>query len=407
MKKERGKGISMDKKFSLTILMIHNYYQSKGGEDTVAENEKKMLEEQGHRVIFYSKSNNDIKQFGIWERLLLPIRAVFSLETYFEVKEIIKKEKVDILHIHNTLTLISPSVYHAAFACKVPVVQTLHNFRLICPSAVLFRKGNVCEECIRHGLGRSIKHRCYRSSYAQTVVSAAILKIHRWLRTYYRLHYICLTEFNKNKILEVNSLHPKIFNKKKFYVKPNFTTWEQEIIPFGERKKQFVFAGRMDKIKGIFHLLEAWKDIKQYDLIICGTGPEEEGCRKFVLDNKMENVKFQGLISNQAVMDIVSESRGFILLTNWYEGFPMSLVESFACGTPVIGSDFGNVGNIIKEGVTGIKVSIDSKDDLINAVLSISDMTESCRKEYELYYNSEVNYKNLMGIYQDIISKSG
>ena len=184
------------------ILQIHNFYQIPGGEDVVVRNEKRLLEEHGHKVYTYYRSNSELAKKGIVGKLFLPFTAVFSLKTYREVKKLIRENQIDIVHVHNTLTMVSPSVFYAAFRCKVPVVQTLHNFRMLCPAGSFFRDNVICEECVQHGMGCAIRHKCYRNSKLQSFVSAAILQIHRFVGTYRRVNFICLTEFNRKKLLE-------------------------------------------------------------------------------------------------------------------------------------------------------------------------------------------------------------
>ena len=179
------------------ILQIHNFYQIPGGEDVVVRNEKKLLEEHGHEVFTYYRSNKELNEGNKLKKLFIPFTAVYSLKTCREVKKIIRENKIDIVHVHNTLMMVSPSVFYAAFQCKVPVVQTLHNFRMLCPAGSFFRNNVICEECVDGGLKCAIRHKCYRGSKIQTMVSSAILWIHRFLGTYYRVNFICLTEFNK------------------------------------------------------------------------------------------------------------------------------------------------------------------------------------------------------------------
>ena len=151
------------------VLIVHNYYQIPGGEDTVVANEKKMLEDHGHEVVLYTRHNSELKTLSKLQKILLPISTVFNFQTYREVKKIIKEQKIEIVHVHNTLNLVSPSVYYAAFACHVPVVQTVHNFRLLCPGATFFRDGHVCEDCLSNGMVCAVKHKCYRGSTVQTL----------------------------------------------------------------------------------------------------------------------------------------------------------------------------------------------------------------------------------------------
>ncbi|MBY0145123.1 glycosyltransferase [Neobacillus niacini] len=204
------------------ILIVHNYYQIPGGEDTVVANEKKLLEEHGHQVVLYSRNNNELKGMAKLQKLCIPFSTVFSIRTYREVKNIIIKEKIDVVHVHNTLNLISPSVYYAAFSKNKPVIQTIHNFRLLCPAATFYREGRICEDCVDKGLKCAVSNKCYRGSRLQTLGCVFTLKLHRLLGTYKKLNYICLTEFNKEKLLMLNKGKKQLIDPNKVFVKPNF-----------------------------------------------------------------------------------------------------------------------------------------------------------------------------------------
>ena len=191
------------------VLIVHNYYQIPGGEDTVVRNEKELLEQHGHKVILYTRNNSELKNFSKGRKLLLPVTTVFNPRTYREIKKIIREEQIDIIHVHNTLNLISPAVYYAARSCRKPVVQTIHNFRLLCPGAAFYRDGHICEDCVQQGLQCAVKHSCYRNSRVQTLACVINIKFHRMTGIYRRIHYICLTEFNRGKLLQLPGLKPE------------------------------------------------------------------------------------------------------------------------------------------------------------------------------------------------------
>jgi glycosyltransferase involved in cell wall biosynthesis len=382
------------------VLIVHNYYQIPGGEDTVVANEKKLLEDNGHEVILYSRNNSELKGLKKIQKLFLPFITIFSLRTYIEVKKVIRKKKIDIVHVHNTLNLISPSVYYAAYSCEVPIVQTIHNFRLLCPGATFYRDGGTCEDCVNKGLKFALKHKCYRGSFVHTLACVIILKLYRMLGTYKKLNCICLTEFNKEKLLSLNQGIRWIINPDKVFIKPNFVDIKKKCIPYEKRKNQFIFAGRIDTLKGVHLLLEAWKQIDFADLIICGTGPEEDWINNYVTENQIKNVHMMGLIPNAETLDMIAESKALILPTQWYEGFPMTIVESFACGTPVIGSNIGNVENLLQNVDTGHTFRYDAVDSLVDTVKQFKGEDLNPRKLYELLYNSETNYELLMEIYK-------
>lgn len=381
------------------VLIVHNYYQIPGGEDTVIENEKNLLEANGHEVILYTRHNSELKNMSKLEKLLLPLSIIFNVRTYWEVRNLIKSEKIDVLHVHNTLNLISPSVYYAAFSKRIPVVQTIHNFRLLCPGAAFYRNGHVCEECVSKSLLCAVKHKCYRGSMIQTLACVISTSIHRMLGTYGKLNYICLTEFNKEKILNLRQV-----KKENVFVKPNFV----QAMPEGkinvQRKHQMVFAGRLDKLKGIDFLIRAWSKVKDVELklILCGTGPLEDWCKTYVAEHQLENIEIKGYVSNQDVKQLLGESEAMILPTQWYEGFPMTILEAFSVGTPVLGSDLGNVGKLIVQNVNGRCFAPDEQEELLDAVQSLNIDYAKVFQYFKDHYSAESNYQILKGIYEQV-----
>lgn len=408
------------------ILIVHNYYQIPGGEDTVVANEMKLLQNHGHEVVLYTRDNKEINSMGKIAKLGLFFMTIYNPRTARDIKRIIREENIDIVHVHNTLNLVSPAVYYAAISCKIPVVQTIHNYRLICPGALLYRNGSLCEECISSGIGCSLKYKCYRDSLLQTLTCAISLWVHRMGGIYKKINYICLTEFNKDKLLEANKKGKEIFDSNKMFVKPNFMVEQDyKIISASVRKRQILFAGRLDVSKGIDILLSAWtkieKDIVDIDaensdkvqLIICGSGPMEDWCKDYINTNNLRNVQFVGRVDHSEIMRYMSESMATILPTRWYEGFPMTIAESLSVGTPVIGPDMGNVGALIVEGVNGYKHS--SKDICVDELeANIADAISRCinsenmniyNTSYEVYknnYTDKKNYEILVEIYNTV-----
>lgn len=388
------------------VLIVHNYYQIPGGEDTVVENEKNLLLENGHEVLLYTRHNDEIKNKNIIGKLLLPLETIFSIKTYKEVKKIIKKEKIDIVHVHNTLPLVSPSVYYAAKKCKISVVQTIHNFRLLCPGATFTRDNKICEDCVEKSLLCSVKNKCYRGSFIQSLVSAFNLGFHRRIGTYKKVDgYIALTEFNKRKL-------KTLIEEEKIFVKPNFTYFEAIEMIEVEDRKYFLYLGRIDKLKGIDLILRAWKEIKDEELYIVGTGPYEKEAKKYVLENKLDNVRFLGFKSKGEVNNILKYSKALIIASQWYEGFPMTILESFSLGVPIIGSDVGNIGTIIDDKTNGILFKYNELGDLREKIYSLKSyrllefLSYNAKKTFELKYNKNKNYIKLVEIYNIVGGKN-
>lgn len=386
------------------ILMVHNYYQIPGGEDTVVANEKKLLEDHGHEVILYTRNNSEIETMSIFRKCLLPFSFIYNPRTSREIKRIIKEEKIDIVHVHNTLALISPSVYYAARKCKVPVVQTIHNFRFICPGALLYRDGHICEDCLEKGLRCAIKHSCYRNSRFQTMLCVLSMKIHRMTGIYKYISFICLTEFNKKKLLSL-----KAIDKKKVYVKPNFVFQSKRHETQTDVKNQFIFVGRLDEFKGIEIILEAWKELGKDSpqLIICGSGPKEGWCRNYIIENNI-NARLLGRIPTEEVKEILADSKALIYPTKWYEGMPMGIIEAFSEGTPAISGDFGNMSELIDDRNNGLKYASNNPNELIDIVLEFEKtnrqlLSSNACKKYKEIFSPESNYKRLITIYNSIM----
>lgn len=390
------------------ILQIHNFYQIPGGEDVVVRNEKQLLEEHGHQVFSYYRSNKELNEGGKVRKLLIPFTAVFSIQTYREVRKIIREEHIDIVHVHNTLMMVSPSVFYAAFSSGVPVVQTLHNFRMLCPAGSFFRDNVICEECVEHGMGCAVKHKCYRNSKLQTMVSTAILKIHRFLGTYYKVNFICLTEFNRNKLLSSLNPEKKIVDPHRVYIKPNFT-FAEGIIPVERQPEEeyFLFAGRVEALKGIDIAIRAFEKLPDENLYIAGSGPMLEEMEAYVEEHHMNNVKFLGYLQKEEMTEKFYHAKAVIMTSQCYEAFAMTIAEAYSYGVPVIAGRVGNMEGMVKEGVTGVKFTYNSAEDLAKKVeefnqMDLAALKESAREFYEKRLRPEDNYRKLMQIYESI-----
>ena len=398
------------------ILQVHNFYQIPGGEDVVVRNEKRLLEEHGHTVFTYYRTNKELKEKGIWGKLCLPFTAVYSFRTVREVKKIIRENKIDIVHVHNTLTMVSPSVFYAAFRCHVPVVQTLHNFRMLCPAGSFFRDNVICEECVADGLRCAVRHKCYRGSTAQTVVSAMILKIHRMLGTYRRVNFICLTEFNRKKLL--NALNAPSVPKRRWavdadrvYIKPNFT-FAEGLAPSSEsgQEEYFLFAGRVEALKGIDIAIKAFEQLPEKKLYIAGTGPMMEEMQAYVKEHQLTNIRFLGYLQKEEMSERFYHARAVIMTSQCYEAFAMTIAEAYSYGVPVIAGSVGNMDGMVKEGITGVKFEYNSAEELAEKVrefetLDVHKLKENARAFYQKRLRPEDNYRKLEEIYENILRK--
>ena len=379
------------------ILIVHNYYQIPGGEDTVVENEKTLLETHGHNVVLYTRRNSELSKMRKVSKLLLPITTIFNPRTYKDIKKLIVENQINVVHVHNTLNLISPSVYYAARAMKVPVVQTVHNFRLVCPGATFYRDGHICEDCLRHGLKCSITHSCYRGSKIQTLACALTLTIHRIMGIYKKINYICLTEFTKDKIKSV-------VDPERVYIKPNFV-YDQKGL--NQAEDYYIFVGRVEEIKGLNVLVDAFRSMPNKKLKIVGRGDLSEYIAARLEKEDIHNIELLGFKPHDEVNALLKHAKALIMCSQWYETFGMVIAEAYSNGVPAIVGRIGNIKDLVDESVTGELFAYDDSKDLVAAVerFESKPQVEYSKNAYDFYCRNltgEKNYATLRTIYEQV-----
>ena len=389
----------------MRILLVHNSYQQPGGEDVVFDQERQLLERAGHRVVTYCRTNWEINRYSGLRRSALVGHMIWARDARLEIAGLIRREKPDLAHIHNTFLMISPSIYSACQEAGVPVVQTLHNYRLLCPAAILFRDGLTCEECLEHSLWRATRHRCYRHSRVVTSAVAFMLAVHRWRRTWAQgvNCFIVLSEFSRRKFIEGGTLAEKIA------VKPNFVSSDP-----GYRAgsgEYALFIGRLSPEKRVVTLLAAWQLLQTpIPLRIIGGGCEGELLDTSAKRAALSDVRFLGQLPRGEVMAALKHAAFLVFTSEWYENFPMTIAEAFACGVPVICSRLGAMQEIVADGRTGLHFTPGDPQDLAAKVewawthpKELVAMGRAARAEYEAKFTAERNYKMLMEIYGKVL----
>ena len=393
----------------MNILIVHNYYKLPGGEGIVVENEKNMLLENGHNVFLYTRDNKEIDKYSLIKKIFLPINYLFNLKTYFDIRRIIMANKIDIVHVHNTINIISKSVYYAANSLNIPIVQTVHNFRLICPNGLLYRNGKYCDDCINNNLLCAIKHKCYRNSIFETILSTINFKQFREAKIFKKINFICLSNINKDKLMQINRIYKNnIIDESKIFVKPNYTDDKNIFIESNKRNNNFICASRLEDSKGIQDLLTAWKEIKDFDLLIYGVGPDEEKYKEYIKNNSLKNVFLLGQIDRNSLIDKMSMAKAVIFPTHLFESFGLTVIEAYSVGTPAIVPDFGNAGELVIDGVTGYKYTKNNIEDMrktINKINSKKELYKNALIEYQKRYTKQNNYKQLISIYNSCIER--
>ncbi|MCK9861963.1 glycosyltransferase family 4 protein [Paenibacillus sp. ATY16] len=391
------------------VLFVHNHYQLSGGEDTVVSQELNLLNSNGIHSEVYSVSNDMINDKNLLQKAMLAINTTWSKAEYVALKRKLISMKPDVVHVHNFFPLISPSVYYACNNLKIPVVQTLHNYRIICPSGMFLREGKVCEKCLKGSLINSVLNGCYRDSIFQTIPVAAMIKVNRMLGTWAKKvdKFISLTDFARNKFIEAGIPEDLIVTKPNFITSMR-DTQEREI----NTTKYLLFVGRVSLEKGVETLLEAWSGMVEksnYKLCIIGDGPEKERLEQlYSTDN---SVVFLGKQEKESVLEYMQNSMYLIVPSLWYEGFPMTIIESYSMGTPVLASRIGSLQEVVVSGETGLHFNPGDIEDMRTVLLmainyrdhEYEKLREKVSLIYQKNYTAEVNLKFITEIYNNVI----
>lgn len=388
----------------MRILAVHNRYRERGGEDAVFESEVALLRRYGHDVVPLLFDNETIApDASLRARAGLAVATVWSQDARRRVRDALGTARADVAHFHNTFPLVSPAVYGACREQGVAVVQTLHNYRLLCPSATFFRDGRPCEDC----LGRTppwpaIVHACYRGSRAQTAAVVAMLTAHRMRRTWAREVdvFVALTAFARQKFIE-GGIHAD-----RVAIKPNFA--EPDPGAGQETRSGYLFAGRLVEEKGIRTLLRAWSAPGVVPrLRIAGDGPLAAAVTAAA--ERCSNIEYIGPLAREALHGEMRRAQALIFPSLWYEGFPVTIAEAFACGLPVVASRVGSLAEIVEDGRTGRLFTADDPGALADTVASaapaaLEAMSIQARREYETCYTGSRNYEMLLDIYRRAIA---
>lgn len=405
----------------MKILIAHNRYQYAGGEDVVVQAESVLLQSYGHEVLLWEVDNDRI--VGPQEKVKAALSAVYSSTSKKLIREKFSHFHPDIVHVHNFFPLISPAVYDACQDVNIPVVQTLHNYRLGCPKATPLRDGKICEDCIGKVVPwSSIIHGCYRHSRVQSAAVATMLTVHTLRGTWQnRVNaYICLTNFHKDKMVQAG------LPKDKIYIKPNFVVTPQFQSESRRTKNYALFVGRLSEEKGISTLIDAYAQSHlSIPLKIVGDGPMGEMLGE-MLGEQVDNrglgeaigqgtaaIAFLGRQSKETVLELMHHAQFLVFPSIWYEGFPLTIAEAFACGLPVIAPKLGSMAEIVEDGVTGLHFEAGNPQDLAAKIRwatthpeAIDAMGKNALTTYKAKYTPEANYKLLMEVYHQVLNKA-
>lgn len=363
--------------------------------------ETALLETRGHEVRRHTEHNDAVSVLG---QIDAARKTIWNPDSYRTLRSLFRDTQPKVAHFHNVFPLVSPSAYYAANAEGVAVVQTLHNFRLSCVNGLFFRAGHVCEDCLgKFAPWPGVLHACYRGSRAASAVVAGMLAYHEIRRTYHERVdvYIVLTEFAKHKFLEAGLPEEKVV------VKPNFIDPDPGV---GSGDGGYaLFVGRLSPEKGLNTLISAWRTGgRSLPLKIVGDGPTAAKVEQ--VSKEFEAITWLGHRTREEVLALMKRASVLVFPSEWYEGFPMTLVEAFAVGLPVVASRLGSMASLIEHGRTGLLFTPGNATELGDAVNWLlthpneaATMRKAARAEYEAKYTAEANYQQLMTIYERAI----
>ncbi len=388
------------------ILLAHDQYLSRGGEDAVFLAEADLLRSRGHSVVEYVEDNTRIAEIG---RAATAVRAVWSSGTRVRLRDLIRRGRPTVAHFHNTFPLISPSAHWACCETGIPVVQTLHNYRLLCAAGAFFRSGRPCEDCMgTRLLWPGVLHGCYRGSRLETAGVTAMVGAHRMLGTWRNKVdlFIAPSEFSRGKFIEGGIAKDRIM------VIPHFV--HPDPGP-GHAEGDFaLFVGRLSPEKGMQVLLDAWRRLPQCPLEICGDGPMRDVVDRFACSRPPGTIRVRGARCRQDVFDLMKRARFLVVPSTCYETFSLVIAEAFACGLPVLSADIGAAAEIVDHGRTGVLFRSGDPDSLAAGAHRLWDqplqrqaMGFEARREFLAKYSADVHYTQLMEIYSRARERGG
>jgi glycosyltransferase involved in cell wall biosynthesis len=388
----------------MRILIVHGAYQQFGGEDSVVRAERELLQRHGDEVLLYSRHNDEIKQFNAVDKATFFPQTVYSWKSSGELADVVHGFRPDVAFVHNVYPLLSPSVYHKLHSLGVPAVQVLHNFRPFCPNGFYYTQGQICEACKGGNYLNAVRKRCYKDSYALSGLYALTLGSNRLAGMVNKIAgFICLTEFFKIKMQEAGVPGSKLF------VRPNFVYAPPLNANGIDAGNYAIYMGRLSPEKGCWTLIRAFEQMPQVPLKVLGTGPMEQELTDYVRQKGMTNVQFLGFKSGEEKWQLLRNSLCLVVPSEWYENFPVTVLEAFMAAKPVVASRMGGLPYIVDEGQSGLLFDAGKVSELVQKIQSLVDdpagavrMGACGRRLSETKYGPEQGYSNLMKVFSQV-----
>ncbi|NUR99830.1 MAG: glycosyltransferase [Kribbellaceae bacterium] len=389
----------------MRILLVHNRYRSTApsGENRVVDQEREALTALGHDVGLFERHSDELEEWPAWKKATLPARVVWNPASKRDLAVTLRAFRPDVVHIHNTFPVLSPSVIYACRDAKVPVVITLHNYKLLCASGDFYRDGAVCHDCAGGSPVPAVKHGCYRGSKLATATTVLNTRSHR--RTWRNLvsAYLFISESQRELLAGME------FDQDRSFVRYNYVPYDGPL--GGTPKRQVAYVGRLDAAKGAPLLMKGWdayREIAGDDalrLVIAGGGPLLDEVTAWAADRP--SVELRGLMSKPDVFELMRESRAVVLPSEWEETFGLVVVEAMAVGVPLLASGHGSFPELVTDGVDGALFDPRRPDELAKLLLDVdtapdryAELGRNARSTYENRHDPQRNLRQLLDIYR-------
>jgi glycosyltransferase involved in cell wall biosynthesis len=390
----------------MKILLVHNRYRSTApsGENRVVDQEREALAELGHEVELFERNSDEIEDWPAWKKATLPARVVWNPAAKRDLSETLRRFRPDVVHVHNTFPVLSPAVLYACRDAGVPVVITLHNYKLLCASGDFFRAGELCHDCAGGNPASGVIHRCYRGSTLATATTVLNTRTHR--RSWRNLvsAYIFVSESQRALLAGMD------FDPDRSFVRYNYVPYDGPVAD-GAMQRQVTYVGRLDAAKGAPLLMKGWDAYRAIAgddalrLVIAGGGPMLDEVTAWAAERP--SVELLGMMNKQQVFELIGRSRAVVLPSEWEETFGLVVVEAMAVGVPLLASGHGSFPELVTDGVDGALFEPGRPDALAKLLLDVdtspdryAELGRQARATYEKKHDPRRNLEQLLDIYR-------
>lgn len=386
-----------------SVLYCHNDYATKkGGEYSVFNNDIKLLEEHGYKVIRYEKNNDELFQDNIFKKIYSVFSSFFNFKVYSEIKNIVEKEKIEYAFVQNTYLILSPAIYLALYRKRVPIIQMIYNYRFMCANAHLFIKSQICERCIGGAHYNAVLNKCLRNSYFISIWYASILFISKKLfRVEKKISaFVVPDEFSKKKHVQASIKEEKIFVAKNPF---SAVTYEDN----ENNEGFFLFIGRLIRQKGIYTFLESAKALREIEFKIIGEGEEEINIAEFIDKNALENIAFLGPLYGPEMSDVLKNARALIVPSEWYDNYPVVISLAYNYSKPVIATNINGLSEVVIDNKTGLLFDLKNVADLCKKINYLADNLNRAKElgiNGKLFLTNELNEGKRINIIEDVLT---